>query len=449
MALINPTVNNFADSALATGLAEPNRDALVYYLDNGKSVINYFLSGISPNARQVDGFAGNIQKPLMAMQSAQAIIASVVQVSATMLTITFTDPNYTDFIPNMVILNNTSSNVQALITTAAPGTITVRAIGDGNTIAAASFPVGTYVSSNWNAQGYVADSQDPRYNIPTYVQNWTQKQRWSTVIYLDDNFKTYPKTSGGENWIHQQELLMVAWANRNMDAQMLMGSASGTDTIMGGRSTNMGLVESIKDPLRGGIVAGYSSVPTLSFLNEVIAQVKIRYGTPVVRLLAFAGTQFMFTFQNLIAPYVQASGIRNTFGVRDMMGLDAMFYRIAGIEVGFIIVPAMDDPYFFPNPTQMPGLQGTLMSNSCIIVDEGWYSTPDGKGMRPAMERIYFGQQEYIYKYLPGVVGFTGTDYSSMSNVAVTGKDQIGVEFQTDRGLDAIGYRMAWIFPTF
>jgi hypothetical protein len=448
--LPNPFVLNLNQGLIANQIVQPNKEELVYYLDGGKSVISYILSRIAPSKR-VTGQYGNIQKPLMGLQTVQNVVASTIQLSPTQIQINFTDPNYADFTVGDNVMNNPASNIHGLVYNTSQGMIQIRAIGNGNTLSTASFPNGSSVSTQWNTQGYVANTRTPLYQVPFYVQNWTEKMRWSTVLYSDDNYLTWSKGSNGQFWVHQQERLMIQKAMREIETEALYGVASGSDTGLGGRSTNMGIISAIQDPQRGGIVAPYSSIPTLSWFTNVLTQVKSRYNEPLVRLLVLCGTQFLQTFQTWIAPYIQYSGMRNTFGGEMVKGIDTYFYAIAGIEVGFICVPALDDPNLIPNYTTIPGLTGTISSNSAIVFDAGMYNTPDGQGMRPAVERIYFnpnGASEYVYKYLPGVVPEGAMDFGLNTPIAVTGADQIGVEMQFDGGVDCIGYRMAYLYPT-
>ena len=446
----SPLSLNYDTSAIAQGLVEPDKDAFVFYLNGGKTKLNMILSRIAPS-RRIEGRVGNILKPLMGYPSVQAQIASSTFVPAPggSLVITFTDPNYANFRVNDVVMNNPSSNQQALVTATAPGQITVNGMGGNVILNNSNFPVGSMISSNWNAMGYNANSRTSLYETPFFVQNWTSKFRDSITMNETDFYTTYPKPGGKFSYAFGQEMLMMDRAMRALEVRAVWSNASGTDVNwLGGMSTNMGLVASIQDPQRGGIVQGYSSPITEELLIQTILQVKQRYTEPVIRLICLCGSQFLAQFQLITKQYITPVGVNNTFGGSAVQGLDVMFYAIAGVNVGFINITAFDDPNIVPNMTTIPGLYGTMASNSAIIFDEGMYQEPQGNGMRAACEKIYSGSQEYIYKYLPGVVSGDLAESSPLGgSIAVTGQDSFGVEFQTTSGIDCIAYRMAYIYP--
>ncbi len=446
----SPLSLNYDTSAIAQGLVEPDKDAFVFYINGGKTKLNMILSRIAPS-RRIEGRVGNIQKPLMGYSSVQAQVATSTFVPAPggSLVITFTDPTYANFRLNDIVMNNPSSNIQAIVTATAPGTITINGLGSNVIVNNSNFPVGSMISTNWNAMGYSADSRTSLYETPFYVQNWTSKFRDTIVLNEDDFYKTYAKPGGKFAYAFGQEMLLMDRCMRALEVRAVWSNASGVDVNwLGGRSTNMGLVASIQDPQRGGVVQGYPSPITEDLLIQTVLQVKQRYNEPVIRLLFLCGSQFLAQFQAITKTYITYTGINNTFGGKEVKGLDVMYYAIAGVHCGFVNIPAFDDPNIVPNMTTIPGLSGTMASNSAIIFDEGMYEEPQGNGMRPACEKIYCGSQEYIYKYRPGVVsGELAASSPLGGSIAVSGQDSFGVEFQTDSGIDCIAYRMAYIYP--
>ena len=88
------------------------------------------------------------------------------------------------------------------------------------------------------------------------------------------------------------------------------------------------------------------------------------------------------------------------------------------------------------------------MEYTCIAFDNDNYQSI-GAGMLPAMEKVYFGDQETIYSYIPGVIGskLGGSDSGVVSGnltMACSDKDALSIQIYSDCAFDFMSHRMGW-----
>jgi hypothetical protein len=443
---------NLNNSLVANMLNEPDKMQDIYDYTGGYNVFSLILDKISP-AREIDGQYGQFQKPIMGLSQVGAFIATSTQVNTTTVTLTWTDATYNFFRVTDNVQNSPSSNVRALVIAAAPGTITIQSTDGVTALPASGWAAGAWISSQWNTQPYVSTGLRPYYEVPAYVTNGTEKTRDTTVIYRDDLYKTWPRIAQGSKYFaFAQEKLLLNRVTRALEQRAVWGQYSFNAANQSG--TNQGLFYAITNPISGGVVYPFTSVPTQQDFEDFITSIAERYNGEKVTLTALVGRGFLSIVQQFTTPFVQASGINNTFGGSLVEGIDTYKWASAGVSITFTILPALGNSTLFNTPTGITGLNGTQASYFCFVVDTTPFATIDGGSQVPAMERVYFGPNEFLYKVAPGVIDGGVADNSPLfssvpTDIAVNDVDGITFQIYTNSGVSIMGYRCGMMYPAF
>jgi len=450
-----PTANQisnlpFQNNIILNGLNKPDNSALVYDLTGGYNVIDFMVTRNAP-ARQISGMNSVFQKPIMGRSDYGVQVASN-STSGNNLVIVFSDPTYQAFRVTEVIGDGTAANNQGRVIAASAGTVTVEPVSGATSVPVTSFAAGTFAvrmfqaSINRGSTGITSLYEDPQ-----YVWNQTSIVRESLDLYRRDFFSTWVEYNG-KYWIHAQEPITMKRFARGLERKALWGKrGTNNTTAAGGGVVNysMGLKDSILDPERGGTYMGLTSAMTQGQFENWLGQIADRKNSQKYEIILGCGRGFLNWVQGFNRPYIQYAGTQNTIGVKGMEGLDSYFYSFNGIRVTLVMIPMFNDREMFPAFSSAAGLGNfTRMEYTCVAFDTDNYQSI-GAGMLPAMEKVYFGAQETVYSYIPGIIGSTlgGANSEIISGnltMACTDKDAVSIQVYSDCAYDFMSYRMGW-----
>lgn len=441
----------FENNAILNALDKPDKSKMVYDLTGGYNVIDLLVTRNAP-ARQVQGLDGKVQKPIMGRSDYGVQVASN-STSGNNLIIVFSDSTFQGYRETEVIGDGTAANNQGRIISASAGTVTVEPVSGATSVPTTSFAAGTFATRMWQASinrgstGITSLTEDPQ-----YVYNWTSISRESLDVYRRDYFQTYVEYNG-KFWISAQEpITMKRFARGNERKALWSKLGQNTTAANGGGKVNysMGLKDSILDPQRGGVYLPLTNNMTQGQFEAWLGQIADRRNSEKYKVTIGCGRGFLNWVQGYIRPYIQYGGSMNTFNVKTKDGLDAYMYNFNGIEVELIMIPFFNDREMFPALSTVPGTAAfTRMQYTAIVFDMDNYEAIGG-GMAPAMEKLYFGNEEIVYGYLPGMVGKNVTDdqvaasMRTSGNIVVTDRDALSIQVYSDCCYDFMSYRMAW-----
>lgn len=165
----------------------------------------------------------------------------------------------------------------------------------------------------------------------------------------------------------------------------------------------------------------------------------------------FMGKGMLYHIQrNFTEGYITPVGRENTFGGAEVMGLDVRKYSIAGIDVNFIELPALNDLELFPEISSIPGLAlPNRMGHTAFCVDFAPIEVSGG-GTAPAIELISPRTNPVMAGYLNGMdkAMSDAQVYSNLSSNAVqvvTDLDASSFHCMIDDGIDMTGKFSGWI----
>jgi hypothetical protein len=440
---------NIQNNYVLNGLDSPDKMALVYDLSGGYNTLTMLVDILNKQkSTQVVGLDGKFQKPILGRSNVIAQILANAQAGAN-LVITFTNPTYDLFRIKDVVLD-TNRN-QGRVIAKAPGTITIEPLSKPTALVAAThFTAGMFAKSSWDASGnFGSTGKSVIYETPYYDYNYTAITRESAEYFRRNMNSTFVKYEGKYWYTSIDEMAVRNMARQSERKAWMSWRGQTTSSIEGVLNQNGGLEWAIKDPIRGGYVQTQTNNPTKADFENFIMTVSRRQAASNVRLTLLMGQGALANLQtNFTSDFVKFGGVYNTFGGSEVVGLNVMKYAIAGVECDIMRVPFFDDEEFFPEPSTIPNVIGNRMSNTVVALDTAMYPSIGG-GMLPAIEKIHFGEKEFIYGYIPGMIGANGADPSTIiqNGYAFAGNDSDKVSFQiyTDSGIDAIGYRMGWM----
>ena len=449
-----PTLNQIGNTDFSTNLylnqlSKPDKSAKVYDLSGGYNVIDLLATRNRP-ARQIVGADGQFQKPIMGRSQIVAQVASS-STSGNTLILNWTDPNFDLFRSTFTLTDGTVANNLGRVIGHGPGTVTLEpgpGIGTWNT--AIHFVVGSYALEAFQSSANRgSDGVASQYEYPTYVTNQTSICRENVELFRRDMSQTWPMFKG-KFWYSAQDEIMVQRYARAIDISALWNKYGQINSALGGVvNYSMGIKAAIQDPQRGGIYLGLSNAMTQQQFEDWIGQIADRQAAANVEINLLMGRGALSLIQKFTAPYIQFSGHNNTFGGTTVKGLDVMTYSVNGITANFIMLPVLNDREKFPQISTIPGLQNyTRMSYTIIALDLNNYEAKDG-GSLPALEKCYFGNDEMIYYYTPGIIGSNskGSEMFTTGNpfLAANSKDGVTFGMYSDICFDYIGYRSGWL----
>ncbi len=428
------------NNLLSAGMFRPDKESIVFDTTHF-NVVSLLMERMSGKPKKVETDDKSFYTPLMGEAVTIGTIATSTQ-SGNQVIVTFTDPLLNLFRKHDNCVVNLSANVRGVVISAAPGTVTLQAQnGSGTLLPVASFPVAGALIGQYNNHGRLSHGVPSQSETPIFSQNWVGKYRDTLKLTRDEMTSglTWTSYKGVPMWSHAQEALFLKRVYKQLEWQLLM-SQGGYDASTG-TAFSKGLFESIRDPLRGGVNAPQATMFSFDDFMSFIITIGRKRNQKSVQLLALVGSGFLQTFQQFTAPFIQYAGVNNTFGGVDVKGLDVMTSTLAGVTVGFVLVPAFSDNNQTPTPTSITGLTGTIMENFCFVISTNNINSVDGMAMSP-MRRTYAGQNETIYGSIRGVIepnliGNPALDGGS-SNVFSTDEDSMTMEFLTQRGGDFI-----------
>lgn len=450
-----PTANQlsslpFQNNVILNGLNKPDNSALVYDLTGGYNVIDFMVTRNSPS-RQISGMDSVFKKPIMGRSDYGVQVASN-SASGNALVIVFSDPTFNAFRISEVIGDGTAANNQGRVIAASAGTVTVESVSGATSVPTTSFAAGTFATRMFQASvNRGSTGITSLYEDPTYVYNQTAIVRESLDLYRRDFFSTWVEYNG-KYWIHAQEPITMKRFARGLERKAIWGKlGQNTTSAPGGGTVNysMGLKDSILDPQRGGVYMPLTSTMTQGQFENWLGQIADRKNSTRYKVKLGCGRGFLSWVQGFVRPYIQYGGSLNTFNVKTSEGLDAWMYNFNGIEVELILIPMFNDREMWPAYSTAPGLGNfTRMEYTAIAFDSDNYQSI-GAGMLPAMEKCYFGAQETVYSYIPGVIGsnLRGSDSAIVSGdltMACSDKDAVSIQIYSDVAYDFMSYRMGW-----
>lgn len=438
---------DFSQNLILNLIDEPDKETAIYKLTGGYGTLSYLTDLISGSKSvQVTGLGGKHEIPLMGDST---VIAQIASFTAGTGVITLTDPNYdvSLFRDNDIVLdvNRRRGRVVAGSQQVIAGVpqFVVSLVPGQSAFAATDFVAAGWVKSGWDAtNNYSTTGKAPIYQAPVYDYNYTAISRGSSSFSRRDMFKTWVRTSADGFWYSMTDELALMDFTRARERKFWLSERGSSGA--NGYNQNGGLLWAIQDPIRGGIVRTLFNNPTVAQLNEFALAVGRRQATQTNTQTWLVGQGALANLQlNYTAPYVQYSGVNNTFGGKEVKGINVMMLAIAGTTVRCIMVPFFNDPFFFPELSSIAGVIGTRMSNTIVAIDEGMYST-FGDGMQPAMKKIHWGQEETLYGYVAGLIGKDGVAAGSMNKAGLIANagDTVSFQMYEDNGIDCVAYNM-------
>lgn len=466
-ASLQPTPNQLSidglqNNALLNGLNSPDKIPFTWELTN-YNTIDMLMYVKGKKSRSVNGVGGFVQKPIIGVSRVIQQVATAVVVGSN-LVVTFTDPTYDKFRLKQVTLDGTPAKNSGRVISSSAGTVTLEpspsivAVGGWNPTI--HYPVGTYILAAYDNSGF-QDSlgTQPLYNVPYYVTDAVATMRESLPLKISDFFATYAKWKDSPYWANGQEMFMYQNFNRGKINRDYFGDGAGSfnSGIEGTVNYTLGFRKAIMDQYRGGYYQSYTSVLTQTqwdnWLTTVADLQAIASGGETM-LTLLMGREFLKTIQGFTAPYVQFSGIRNTFGGAEVKGLNVYDYAYGGVVAKLIIDPVLNDIPSYPTGSSIAGVTGTITQNTCMALDFGDYPSPDGGGMLPAIEDLYWDMAgaSTIFAYEPGLLGGgAGKNgfFNSGTNIAVGASPTQKLHLFEMSGKSIMASRCGWIEPAY
>lgn len=442
----------FENNLILNGLTKEDKSSIVFDFSGGYNVLDLIVSKVA-SSRRIVGKDGIFQKPIMGLSVVQAQVASNA-VNGSLLRVNFLDPTYDKFRVTEIITDGTAADNMGRVVNAGAGFIEMEIAPNGTSAtswnAATMFVAGTYATALWNAQvNRGSGAMASLYEYPQYVTNQTAIMRENVELYRRDASQTWVEFQG-DYWYSAQDMIMMQRIARAMEHRSLF-SYMGTSTTGGTTNHTMGLKASIKDPNRGGVYKSLANLPTQADFENFINEIADRQNAADVEINMLVGRGLLNRIQGFTSQYIQYAGQANTFGGTSVKGLDVRQYDINGVHVNLIHAPILNDRSRFPQTSSIAGAGNfTRMQYTGIVLDINSYDAVGG-GSLPAMEKVYFGDEEMVYYYVPGIVGsnLRGGSGEMLRNgdfvLAVNHNDAVTTGFYTDCAYDFMSYRMGWM----
>lgn len=443
---------DFANNLLLNGLNMDDKSKMVYDFSGGYNVLDFLITR-GAKTRQIDGEDGVFQKPIMGRSQVIAQVASTVVVGPN-LQVTFTDPTYDNFRVQETVTDGTAAMNQGRVVAKGPGFIVLEPAPPITTwdtalhFVAGSNALAIFVSAGNRGSTGVQSL----YEQPFYVRNQTSIIRESVELFRRDMFKTWVEASG-KYWYSAQDMITAQRYARSLDFKALWSNFGqiANSSVGGAVNYSMGLKASIQDPNRGGIYQALTNPMTQNNFENWIGKIADRQAVQNVDINILCGRGFLNRIQSFTTPFIQFAGKNNTFGGESVKGLDVRQYAINGINVNFVMMPLLNDIEKFPTLSTIAGVNPTYsrMAYTAIALDTSTYDAVGGGGNLPAMEKVYFGSQETIYGYIPGLIGQGATSASSVFTdgkiFAANDRDAVNLQIYSDCAYDFMSYRMGWL----
>jgi hypothetical protein len=440
---------DFSTNLVLNALSKDDKSAKVYDLSGGYNVIDLLATRNRP-ARKVVGQDGKFSKPIMGRSQILQQVAST-SIVGSQLRVNWVDPTFDLFRNTFTLTDGTAANNLGNVVAHAPGYVL---LDPGPTITswntAIHFVPGSYALELFNSSvNRGSDGVESLYEYPAFVQNQTAVCRENVQLFRRDMSQTWVEFKG-EFWYSAQDMLMVQRYARAMDFSALWNKFDTKTSSLGGVvNYSMGIKQAIQDPIRGGVYLGLSNAMTQQQFEDWIGQIADRQAADNVELNLLMGRGALNQIQKFTQPYIQFGGNTNTFGGATVRGLDVRQYSVNGIHCNFIMLPVLNDREKFPQISTIPGLGNyTRMSYTIICLDLNNYEAKDG-GSLPSLEKCYFGGDEMVYYYTPGVIGTNtkGSDMFTSGNpfLAANSKDGVTWGVYSDICYDYMAYRSGWL----
>ncbi len=425
-------------SLFAKGLEMPNIMERVYDATLGYNVVSSFINDIN-GGKSVRTDNAKYQVGKMQNMGITALISSNA-LSGTDIVVTLTQPTDLFRLDDVVSdKNNVSGRVIAKTSTS----ITLSPLYGVTFSTATHFVAGGFASFMFNLSNNSASKGTEVLNYtPDLDYNVTSITRRSGFISRRDMAQSWVKWSG-KYWYFAQEPLTRMEFAREIERKFLYSERGyNVATPTGTVNTTGGIRWSARN--QGGLYVPVSSPLVQSSFDDIIYDFAQKSAAGTRKIKAFMGRAALDSLQNINATYIQYPGSENTFGAT--VGIDSTKYAKMGIQIDFVHCQAFDDPGFMPDVSSITGRM--KKSSTILLVDMTPTPSLDGAGSIAPIQKYHFGEQEMIYKYIPGMIGANGMSSNALPsdyNLAANDVDGFSFEMLTDDGLYCVGEKMAWI----
>lgn len=427
-----PLENNL----VAKTLNQRNVFSQVYDISGGYNTLYQLTNMLNKNgAKQV-----NTEKYEKAKRDNLNIATPIASnsVSGTNLVVNFTDPTFNLFRVGDTVFD--TERIAGRVISFQPGQITIQPANVSSFNSAINFTAGQICKMMFDSSvNRFSVGKTSIYNTPDLDYNYSSVTRDSVQLARADFLDTYVKTQGNYWWM-AQETEMTERGMRAVEHKFIFSDRGQIPDPSGNIvNYNGGLIWAIKN--RGGTYISSPSPLTQSVFIDLLRQAKQKNATGGGNFICYYGLAAKFVIDQMTQQFIQFAGINNTFGVGTRNGIDIEVYKVAGVSVSFVPMPILDDPILFSEPSTIPGVRGNRMSNSFFLLDVDPIPVVGG-GYAPAIERFYFGEKEFYYGYVPGMIGKDGGSPSSLMTMgsALQSSDVDGVSchMMTQNGIDII-----------
>ena len=333
-------------------------------------------------------------------------------------------------------------SVSGKVIASAAGSITIEATESTIANMQTAFAVNAYVKVLGDSSpNFYSDGKSPLYEFPELIYNRSAVKRDTYLASRRENIKSriYWKD---KFWGDAQLDLMVQRFLRQMEKQMLFSNLANFTSQVGGETDlNGGVRWSIMN--RGGEYLPLASALTQDQFDNFLANVWSRKASRTTPLTLFMGRGMMQHIQRTFTDgYIVNAGSYNTFGGTEVKGIDVRTYSIAGVDVGFVELPVLNDTEFFPELTTVPGLSNPYRQQHTLFALDMDPIEVKGGGLAPAIEKIFRGPSEFYAGYIKGMADAgvpTAENFKDYSVDIVSSVDAHRCDVMADNGIDMIG----------
>jgi hypothetical protein len=208
---------------------------------------------------------------------------------------------------------------------------------------------------------------------------------------------------------------------KDIERSTINGIQTRYNSALGGpQDCNGGIDWSLEN--RGGAVVDMTAAPTESQFTNWLIDVHDRKANAEPRTVLLGRRMYQHITNNFPTGYVKQMEISKG----DAAGIDLNYkmYNVAGMEVKLAFnVPVLQDPEFDPTLTTAAGLQGRRREWYAYCIDSSPVPVVGG-GMRPAIEKIHFGDSPYYAVFQPGIRNFAVGASSAQDLASAAGATQ-------------------------